>query len=112
MKQRGVLEQALDLHWPWYVERAVLDPGPDQLTIYLGFEQGGTFTCSGCGSSGRKTLDTVEKRWRHPDFLGYRTILWAPSPQVDCPACGVRQAVLPWTRLHESQTVPFEEFVV
>ena len=46
------------------------------------------------------------------DFLGYRTILQAPSPRVDCPACGVRQAELPWTRPSRKLTLPFEEFVV
>ena len=112
MTERGVLAQALNLKPPWYVERAALDPALDQLTIYLDFERGGTFTCGGCANDGRKPLDTVEKRWRHPDFLGYRTILRAPSPRVDCPACGVEQAVLPWTRLCQSLTEPFEEFVV
>ena len=112
MDQDGLFDQALGLDRPWFVERTLLDDERRQILVYLNFERGGTFECRGCGNNGCKAYDTAEKRWRHLDFLGYRTILQAPSPRVQCASCGVRQAVLPWTRPHRKLTRPFEEFVV
>ena len=112
MNEDGLFDQALGLERPWYVERTLLDDERRQVVVYLDFERGGTFTCRGCGNNGCKAYDTAEKRWRHLDFLGYRTILQAPSPRVECPSCGVRQAKLPWTRPNRTLTLPFEKFVV
>lgn len=112
MTENGLFGQALNLDWPWYVERTLLDYERRRIVVYLDFERGGTFTCGSCGNTGRKAYDTLEKRWRHLDFMGYRTILQAASPRVECPLCGVRQARLPWTRSHQTLTLPFEEFVV
>ena len=112
MDEDGLLDQALGLELPWFVERTLLDDEQRQIVVYLNFGRGGTFTCRGCGNNGCKAYDTAQKRWRHLDFLGYRTILQAPSPRVDCPSCGVRQAELPWTRPHRKLTLPFEQFVV
>ena len=107
-----VFESALDLDWPWYVERVLLNPETREIVVYLDFEAGSTFTCTGCRNAGRKAYDTAEKRWRHLDFFGYRSFLQAPSPRVECPTCGVKQAALPWTRKHQMLTQEFEEFVV
>ena len=35
----------------------------------------------------------------------------APSPRVECPSCGVRQAELPWARVRRRLTRGFEEYV-
>ena len=112
MGENGLIEQALDLEWPWYVERTLLDHERKQFVVYLEFVRGGTFTCTGCGNGGCKAYDTTEKRWRHLDFLGYRTILQVPSPRVECPLCGVRQAVLPWAWARHRLTRGFEEYVL
>lgn len=107
-----VFEQALDLEWPWYVDRVSADPVDRLILIHLDFEAGGTFTCGACGTGRCKAYDTVPKQWRHLDFLGYRTFLYGPSPRVDCSSCGIRQALLPWARERQRLTLPFEEMVV
>ena len=112
MDEDGLFGQALGLERPWFVERTLLDDERRQIVVCLDFERGGTFTCRGCGNTGCKAYDTAEKRWRHLDFLGYRTILQAPSPRVECSSCGVRQAELPWTRPNRKLTLLFEQFVV
>ena len=104
--------EALGLQWPWYVERQALDVPKRRLNLYLDFEAGGTFRCGVCGTRGCKAYDTVLKRWRHLDFFHYQTFVTAPSPRVQCPYCGVRQAHLSWTRRRKRLTVLFEEFVV
>ena len=88
MAANGLIEQALALEWPWYVEGTQLDHESRELVVHLDFERGGTFTCRTCGTNGCKAYDTAAKRWRHLDFMGYRTILQAPSPRVECPSCG------------------------
>ena len=108
----GVFEQALNLDWPWYVDRIRFDDESRMLLIHLDFERGGTFTCGACGAAGCKAYDTVRKQWRHLDFFHYRTFLQGQSPRVVCPSCGIRQAVVPWARRHQRLTQSFEEMVV
>ena len=107
-----VFEHALGLEWPWFVDTISFDDKRRKLLIHLDFEPGGTFTCSACGEGDCKAYDTVRKQWRHLDFLHYRTFLRALSPRVECPTCGIRQAVLPWARRRQRLTRPFERMVV
>ena len=107
-----VFEQALDLDWPWYVERVVFDEPGGRILVYLDFESGGTFDCGSCGAEDCKAYDTIRKQWRHLDFFHYQTYLMGLSPRVDCPECGIRQAALPWARSRQRMTLPFEEMVV
>ena len=112
MDEHGLIEEALDLEWPWYVEGTLLDHESRELVVHLDFERGGTFACRACGTADCKAYDTATKRWRHLDFMGYRTILEVPSPRVACPSCGVRQAELPWAWARHRLTRDFEEHVV
>ncbi len=107
-----VFESALGLSRPWYVDRISFDHERRMLLIHLDFEAGGTFTCGSCGSGGRKAYDTIPKQWRHLDFLGHRAFLCGPSPRVQCPTCGIRQAVLPWADRRQRLTRSFQEMVV
>lgn len=107
-----LLEDALELPPPWYVDRAGIDKESSTIALHLDFERGGTFECSSCGATGRKAYDTQLKRWRHLDLFEHRTELYAPSPRVACPACGVRQASLPWARPRIGLTIRFEEHVM
>lgn len=112
MPHHEVYEEALGLTRPWFVEAITFDRPNDRLLIHLDFVTGATFHCGSCGAAGRKAYDTAFKEWRHLDFLGHQTFLCGPSPRVDCPTCGIRQAKLPWARRWQRLTVPFEELVV
>ena len=107
-----IFEQALNLDWPWCIDRIGFDDESKTLLVHLDFEKGGTFTCGGCGTAGCKAYDTYRKRWRHLDFFRCRTFLQAPSPRVACPSCGIKQAALPWARRRQRLTLAFEEMVV
>ena len=112
MNRTTFLQKTLELERPWFVETAELDRGRGVLAVQLNFERGGTFTCRPCGRRNCKAYDTQWKRWRHLDFFEYRTVLHAPSPRVNCPDCGIRQAQLPWARLKSRFTRDFEALVL
>ncbi len=105
-------DHALDLDWPWFVEEVRFDDTHQSFFVHLEFEEGGTFTCGTCGDPGCKAYDTVHKQWRHLDFFHYQTYLQGPSPRVNCPKCGIRQAELPWARMWQRVTRSFERMVV
>ena len=107
----SLLEQALQIESPWYVEGAEVDHGARVVSVQLDFERGGGFVCGSCGLEGCKGYDTRWKRWRHIDCFAYRTLVHAPSPRVKCPVCGVRQARLPWARRGSGFTRGLEEHV-
>lgn len=110
--QNEIFEHVLNLEWPWYVDRIGFDGQERTLKVHLDFAQGGTFTCGSCGTEGCKAYDTYLKQWRYLDFFRCRTFLRGPSPRVDCPSCGIKQAALPWARRRQRLTVAFEEMVV
>lgn len=85
MEKTTFLEEILEIEVPWYVEGADLDRESGTFSIRLDFEAGGTFACGACGLGECKAHDTYWKRWRHLDFLGYRTFLHAPRPRVKWP---------------------------
>lgn len=107
-----IFEDALNLEWPWYVDRIGFDSENRALLVHLDFAKGGTFACGSCGTEGCKAYDTYRKQWRHLDFFRCRTFLCGPSPRVVCPSCGVKQAVVPWARRRQRLTLAFEEMVV
>lgn len=107
-----LFERALGLERPWHVERTRFDADAGRLDIHLNFEAGGTFACGSCDAEGCKAYDTTWKRWRHLDFFQHQAYLHAPSPRVQCPSCGVRQARLPWARPRSGFTLLFEALVM
>ena len=112
MAERGLFERALGLEWPWRVERTEFDAAERRLDLHLDFEAGGTFACPSCGRGGCKAHDASGKRWRHLDFFQHRAYLHARVPRVRCPACGVKQARVPWAEPGSGFTPWFEALVV
>lgn len=108
---QSLLDDILGLRDPWYVHQVDFDDETSTVTVTLEFAVGSEFTCSACGTDGCKAYDTFLKRWRHLDFFQYRCHLRAHSPRVACPACGVRQAAIPWARLRGRVTYDFEKYL-
>ena len=111
MQRMTHLEKPLGIRRPWFVEHASLDRERGVFSVHLNFERGGTFACGACGRRDCKAYDTHWKRWRHIDFFEYRTFLYAPSPRVSCPKCGIRQARLGWARARSRFTRGLERHV-
>lgn len=112
MENTTFFEEILRIDPPWYVESAGLNRESEAFCVRLDFEQGGTFACGACGRLDCKAYDTYLARWRHLDFLGHRTFLYAPAPRVKCPECGIRRAVVPWARPRSRFTHDLEDLVV
>jgi len=108
MEATSSLNEALGLSTPWSVRRSEFSAAERSLIVDLSFDVGGVFPCGSCGEQGCKAYDTAKKEWRHLDFLQQRTYIRAPTPRVECPACGVRQAAIPWARPRSAYTLAFE----
>lgn len=102
---------ALALEEPWYVEREELDSERRVLVLHLSLSAGGDLKlkCGACGTAGCRPHDSSRLRWRHLDFIRFRTYIVAPAPRVACPSCGgIRHADLLWGRPKSEFTYPFE----
>ena len=109
MEPTKLIEQSLDLRWPWYVEEIEVDPAARRVDLHLNFEVGGTFSCGTCGADDCKAYDTTSRRWRHLPLFEYDSYVRARGPRIQCPSCGVRRARLPWARARTGFTHAFEE---
>jgi len=89
--------KALGLGDGWRVVESEMDLGGQQLKLKLDFGKGLQFACPECGEY-CPVHDTVEKRWRHPDFWQHRTELVARVPRVKCDEHGVLLTSAPWAR--------------
>ena len=65
--------------------------------------------CSGCGHTTRSTYDRSIRSWRHLDALRTRVDLRCEVRRIDCPACGVVAAQVPWARAGSRFTRAFED---
>lgn len=112
VRDTDLFQQALNLPWPWRVERSEFDAAQRQLDLFIGFESGGTFPCPECGAEGCKAYDTSEKTWRHLDFFQHHAFIHARTPRVRCERCGVKLVEVPWARPGSGFTLLFEALVL
>lgn len=110
-----LFEAALGLTPPWKVEKVDFDPnaeGGGAVEIRLGFPRGSRFACPECQAL-CPAHDTHEQRWRHLNFLQYRTYIVASVPRIDCPSHGVRKFTgIAWARAGSGFTLFFEGLVM
>jgi len=109
---RDLLSDMLGLPATWFCAETDFDSEMQTVMVTLDFAVGSEFTCSACGIEGCKAYDTTLRHWRHTDCFQYRCFLRAHSPRVNCPACGIRQAVIPWARLRSRVTYDFEKYLL
>lgn len=79
-----------------------------QIDITLDFPRGSKFECPECATTGLPVHDTVEKTWRHLDFIQHTCYLHARVPRISCPTHGVRQVRVPWAGPGSGFTLLFE----
>jgi transposase len=111
MEDTDLIQMALGITPPWFVNKLNLDTSKKRMDIYLEFTKGSKFLCPVC-----KELcsihDTKERIWRHLDFFQHETYLHAKVPRTKCIEHGVKVVELPWTRQNTGFTLFFEALVV
>ena len=88
------LQQALDIHPPWSVQKAELERSKQRLRIDL--HHSGPVACPICGTTAKR-YDARRRAWRHLDFFEYRAVLTVEVPRVKCPEHGCHQVRVPWS---------------
>jgi transposase len=111
MKDTDLLQLALGLNEPWFVEKSDFDMEQKRFDIFLDFKKGSMFTCPECGRSG-KVHDTVEKTWKHLNFFQHETYLHARTPRMRCDEHGVKLVEVVWARKQSGFTLLFEALVM
>jgi transposase len=89
MTPKVLFTMALGLGEGCRVKSCSFEGAPPELLLKLDFKPAHWLACPECRNCG-PTHDTVEKRWRHPDFFQYRCELETKVQRVDCPEHGVR----------------------
>jgi len=87
MEFNQLLQVALGINSPWYVESVQLDDTHKNIEIKINFTAGNKFNCPHCKAE-CSAYDTREKRWQHLNFLQYCCYLNARVPRVNCTNCG------------------------
>ena len=103
------LQQALDIHPPWSVQKAELEQSRQRLRIDL--RHAGPLACPVCGATAKRH-DARRRAWRHLDFFEYQTVLTAEVPRVKCPEHGCHQVRVPWSEERSRYTQLFEQRVL
>lgn len=101
----------LGLDESWEVADVNLELEAKRVTIRLDFT-GKRVVCPGCGGSCSKADHAPERTWRHLDTMQFETVLAARVPRVDCKACGVKTAEVPWAGKSSPFTWMFEAFAL
>ena len=63
-----LFESALGIISPWYIDGIDFDVEGKILNIHINFKRGATFV-AGTDQAAYKAYDTVDKSWRHLNFL-------------------------------------------
>jgi transposase len=98
MEFNQLLQVALGISSPWFIETIYLDEQTNNLEIKIDFKAGAKFACPNCNTE-CSVHDTKERRWQHLNFLQYCCYITARVPRVNCSKCGkVIQIEAPFAR--------------
>jgi len=111
MRDTDLLQIALGLSEPWFVEKTEFDAELRRFDIFLDFRKGSMFACPECGKSG-KVHDSVKKTWKHLNFFQHETYLHARIPRMRCDEHGVKLVDVLWARKQSGFTLLFEALVM
>lgn len=93
MDDKGLIQVALGVQSPWFVEDINLDTSKKRMDIYLDFIKGSRFPCPVCNELS-EIHDTKDRIWRHLDFFHYESYLHARVPRTKCKEHGVKSSLV------------------
>jgi len=110
MEEQELFALGLGLCAPWKVsgQRLDIEKGPHELHLEVVAERGASFPCPTCGRA-CKAHDFARFSWQHLNFFQHHCFIEARVPRVDCPECGIKRVVVPWSRPGSRFTLLFEQ---
>ncbi len=112
MRDTGLYEQILGLELPWRVNTVTMNKAEATITVRVELPGAARLACPACGRAQCAIKDRQARTWRHLDTCQFKTLISAPLPRTDCPACGVKTIVPPWSLKHSRFTLLFERFAI
>lgn len=112
MRDTGLYEQILGLAAPWRVSKVTMDQEAKTINVRIELPVGATLSCPVCDRANCTIKDRQERTWRHLDTCDFKTLISAPLPRMDCPDCGVKTMIPPWSLKHSRFTLQFERFAI
>lgn len=110
-KSKELYRQMLGLGSDWELDSVDLDLDEKAVKINLKYSAEES-CCSECSGTAPVYDYSAQRRWRHLDTMQFSTVLFAQTPRVKCPQCGVKNAKLPWANKHSRFTLFFEAFAI
>jgi transposase len=112
MRDTELYYHILGLKPPWTVAKVELSMKEHQVDVWVEHPEATLWKCPVCKKEMSLYDHSEERVWRHLDTCGFKTILHARPPRVDCPDHGVKQVILPWAEDHSRFTAIFECFAI
>jgi transposase len=112
MRDTGLYEQILGLAAPWQVTKVTMDQQAKTINVRIELPGGTTLSCPVCDRANCTIKDRQERTWRHLDTCQFKTLISAPLPRTECPDCGVKTVIPPWSQKHSRFTLLFERFAI
>lgn len=113
MESTELYQQILGITAPWFVESVEIDHQQTKITVVLAHATApGLFRCPKCDAIAPVYDHHKARTWRHLDTCQFETFLTAQVPRVNCRACGVLTAQVPWAAPHGRFTLLFECFAL
>ncbi|MBA3442234.1 MAG: ISL3 family transposase [Pyrinomonadaceae bacterium] len=113
MESTELYQQILGITAPWFVESVEINHVATKVTVVLAHATGsGLFRCPTCDAQAPIYDHQDTRTWRHLDTCQFQTLLSARVPRVNCRACGVQTARVPWAAPHGRFTLLFECFAL
>lgn len=112
MRDTDLYKTVLGLREPWIIAGVEMDEARETITVRVDIPAGTRFVCPGCQAGDCPVYDSRTRTWRHLDTCQFKTMIEAPLPRIECPACGVKTISPPWAEGHSRFTLLFERFVI
>ena len=95
-----LFKQALAIEQPWEITGVTFDPVKKRHDIKVDFVKGSTFGYTHeytRETKEYKAYDTIEKTWRHTNYLEHECYLKVRTPRIILDSGGIKLIAPPWS---------------
>ena len=115
MQLETLFAEALGIKSPWRIRSLAFDAEAKKLDIEVDFEPGSTFEYQDPQTQAIKSYkayDTIQKTWRHLNFVEHECYLHAGVPRIKPNGGGIKMVPPPWRGVVHGFTLLFESLVL